>query len=59
MSKKGLEWTPKQVEIAGLLRVGANRQAIISKDYSKTMASRVVNTIKTELKQPETKPEQT
>ena len=59
MSKKGLEWTPKQQEVAELLRGGADRQAIIAKGYSKTMVSRVANAIKTELKQPETKPKQT
>ena len=54
MSKKRLGWTPKQVESAELLGSGADRQTIISKDYSKPMVSRVVNAIKTELKQPET-----
>jgi len=42
-----------------LLRGGADRQASIAKGYSKTMVSRVANAIKTELKQPETKPNQT
>ena len=51
---KGLEWILKQQEAAELLRGGADRQAIIAKGYSKTMVSRVVNAIKTKLKQPET-----
>ncbi len=55
MSKKGLEWTPKQVEIAELLRGGADSQAVMAKGYSKTMVSRVANAIKPELKQPESK----
>ena len=48
MSKKGLEWTPKQVGIAELLRCGADPQAIIAKGYSKTMLSRVANATKAE-----------
>jgi hypothetical protein len=35
----------------GIVAGGADRQAIIAKGYSKTMVSRVVNAIKTELKQ--------
>jgi len=56
MSKKGLEWTPKQVAIAELLRGGADPQAVIAKGYSKTIVSRVANAIKAEtnLNQPET-----
>lgn len=46
MSKKGLEWTPKQVEIAVLLRGGADSQAVIAKGYTKTMVSRVGKALK-------------
>jgi len=56
---KGLEWTPKQTEVAELLRGGADRQAIIAKGYSKTMVSRVENALKTGLKQAETKKQAT
>lgn len=52
---KGLEWTTKQQEVAGFLREGLDRQAIMGKGYSKTMVSRVATALKTELKQAETK----
>jgi len=51
VSKKGLGWTPKQVGIAELLRLGADPQAVIAKGFSKTMVSRAANAIKAELKQ--------
>jgi len=50
---RGFEWALKQQEAAELLR-GADHQAIIAKGYNKTMVSRVVNAIKTELKHLET-----
>lgn len=50
----GLEWTPKQTEVAELLRAGTDRQAVMAKGFSKTMVSRVAKAIKTELKPTET-----
>lgn len=51
MSKKGLEWTPKQVEVAELLHSGTDPQAVVTKGFRKTMVSRVTNAIKAESKQ--------
>jgi len=51
MSKKGMEWTPKQVEVTELLQSGADPQAVIAKGFSKTMVLRVANAIKAEFKQ--------
>ena len=45
---------PETARGRGVVAGGADRQAIIAKGYSKTMVSRVVNAIKTKLKQPKT-----
>lgn len=45
---KGLEWNPKQQEVAGFLREGLDRKAIMAKGYSKTMVSRVATALKTQ-----------
>lgn len=56
-SKKGLEWTPKQAEIAVLLRGGADPQAVIAKGYTKTMVSRVGKALKSGQAPPGINPE--
>lgn len=61
MSKKGIQWTPKQVAVAELLRGGADSQAVIAKGYSKTMVSNVKKALASgqvpPVKHPETHPE--
>jgi len=59
MSKRGLAWTPKQKEVADLLRSGLGSQAVIAKGYTKTMVCRVAKAIKSELKHPEITPKPT
>jgi hypothetical protein len=55
MSKKGLQWTSKQKQVAELLRQGLDPQAVMEKvKVSKATVSKVAKAIKAELKHPET-----